>query len=639
MIELQYSCGTNHMSLETLQGCGITLLSHFDWTLDVAEAKRYLAKAHALGIKVLPYVSAEKAWYLDTPERLRQFNRRNPGAAVPYYQAVDPRAHPEWILIDKLGRPVPRYGSYVKNPNGEWAVKWGVWEAHGQKYQDLEHPNPWSWYMCSSAEGYIDAVERGVRAVMDMGFDGVFLDNTYTRRLALCHGHKLGKHTHRAPGRNTDKTYFELAERVHKTVKSYGADKILILNGGTQDVYAPIRDGSMIESYLHGGDRTRQWESVLDSARRFRDEIRHKRVVTALSYLGSSRHPDKDDCFYTCACALLSGFKWTAGSPRRDVVRLLFRARLIVPSGQMANKDGLWYRHYDRGMAVVNPDEKRQAEAWLPLPASVQAPVELYTGRRLPVDGGNALVRVGPASGRIVVERDDALENYLTECAVTLRTTAGRVERPADDFARRLPPLPEGDWGSAARAARRLAEDLGRVVGARRPHEHTQWRREALALLAKIDLWCAAVPTGSDKYLRHLLAAGDHARHAASLITGLDLAFEHDRPRVQAGAESELKLVLTNRGDAPYRIGPMHTRLPKGWQAVLPKAGEARSLAPGAKLDLSLRVRVPADCKLPQKRLAVTVRLECRHADGQVVPCGATCFVERAGGPGASRSR
>ncbi len=161
----QYACGTNGMDLEALHECGVTLLSHFDWTLDGATMTRFIAKAHALGIRLLPHISAEKAWYLDTPTRLRQFNRRSPAGSIPYYRAVDPSLHREWILVDELGRLTPRYGCYVKDESDEWVLKWGVWKVHGQTYEDAVNPDPWSWYMCSSAVGYIDAGERASTAL------------------------------------------------------------------------------------------------------------------------------------------------------------------------------------------------------------------------------------------------------------------------------------------------------------------------------------------------------------------------------------------------------------------------------------------------------------------------------------------
>ena len=82
--ECQYACGAGGMDLKTLHDCGITIVSHIRWTLDEEPMKRYLAEAHKLGIKVLPYVSPEKAWFLDTPERRMAgiIIRKRPGREI-----------------------------------------------------------------------------------------------------------------------------------------------------------------------------------------------------------------------------------------------------------------------------------------------------------------------------------------------------------------------------------------------------------------------------------------------------------------------------------------------------------------------------------------------------------------------------
>jgi len=633
MTEVQYACTPCGMDLETLQACGVTLLSHIDWTPDMGQMKRHLQEAHARGIKILPYVSPEKAWYLDTPDRLRRFNRRNSGGSIPYYRAVDPSSHPEWILIDKLGRLTPRYGSYVRTPTGAWELKWGVWHAHGETYQDLKNVNPWSWYMCSSAEGYIDAVERGVRAVMDMGFDGVFVDNTYTSRLKPCHGLKSGKHKHRDPKRNTDKTYFELTERIYRTVKGYGRDKIVLLNGGTQPVYKPIRDGSMIESYVASPgarERRHKWPAILEWARVYADEPKQGRIVTALSYLGSTRHPDKDDCFYAYACAQLSAFKWTADSPRTDIVRLLYRARLITPLGGVQSKGGLWHRHYDKGLVVVNPDTKRPADAWLPLPEAVRVPVELYTGRRLPTRGREARVCVSPESGRVIVDLPAALDNVLVECATTLAEAAKRLKGATDEDLKRLAPLAAQDWRRVATQADALAKSLADLVEDTKREKPAIDDDKVMGLLAKIHELDPSPRFSQDDVVCRLNQADDHACQAAALISGVEVSFSPDRPALSPGRDGEITLTLTNHGDAVCHVDEARLRLPLGWDVAPPTSRPGRSLRPGECLKLPMRVSLPADCKLPEKCLLVRAHVSCRGAGGHGISCGASCFVDRA---------
>lgn len=250
MGEQLYRCCEAGLSLEELGRVGVTILSHNPWTTDTEEVKRYLQKAHSLGIKVLPYVSVEKAWEVEGL-LLERFNRTNPLAAIPHYKAVDPTYHWEWVLVNEDGCYQPRYGSLVQREDGSWDVDWSRWFIYDQ-WNQRNPPISYSWYMCSSASGYREAVARGVRAVMDMGFDGIFLDNTYTLRLPKCHGPEYGRHEH-IDNENTDKSYVKMAQLVYKTVKSYGNDKILVLNSGNEEAYTNYKDACMLESYVIGG--------------------------------------------------------------------------------------------------------------------------------------------------------------------------------------------------------------------------------------------------------------------------------------------------------------------------------------------------------------------------------------------------
>jgi hypothetical protein len=521
ILRYQHLVGTQGMDLKTLSQCGVTLLSQAPPCGEDAEAaKRFVEEAHALGIKLLPYVSPEKSWYLDTPERLKNFIRANPGNNVPYYRAVDPSSHPKWILIDEMGRPSPRYGSYVQNELGESVITWTRWSSNDFK-EVPNNRNTFTWYMCSSAEGYIDAVERGVRAVMDLGVDGVFVDNIYNGRLSFCHGDKLGEHKHRNPDRNTDKTYPEIVERIYKTVKSYGSDKIVQLNSGSQDTYAPFRDAAMIESYIgtHGRKgRLHDWKAVLRFAQRFADEPSHGRVVTALSYLGSSGYPPKDDCFYAYACAQLSGFKWSGHSPRMDVVRLLYRARLIAPVGKMIESDPAWYRQYDRGVVVVNPVQDREVAVVVPLPAGLNDPVDLYSGQMLKVSHGQVELSVPAESGRVIVAKKNAIDNYLVECATTLREAAVSLDVASEQELVHLPALSGTNWRELARAGKTIAEELLPLGVSRQTVAVADQDGPICDCLAKIERLLRVLPRGDSKRVVWLGAAAQYAAAAASLM-------------------------------------------------------------------------------------------------------------------------
>jgi hypothetical protein len=306
-----------------------------------------------------------------------------------------------------------------------------------------------------------------------------------------------------------------------------------------EDDYITIRDGAMIESYINAfakRDDPDHWKKILGWARDYENEAEHGRFMTALSYLGSSDRPAKDDCFYTYACAGLSGFKWTATSPRPDVARLLYRARLIVPRGQLQEQDGLWYRVYDRGVVVANPDRERQHDAWLPVPDAIRTPVELYTGERLPVENGRFHLEVDRQAGRVVVDLHHALDDYLAECAATLDGVGRQLEGGSDltstltgaerrllgikqqDLSK-LPPLSEGTWQSAGPMIRAWSARLKTFSHSGSRSWNPQQREQVGQMLADVHQWCQKLPAGKHRVIRCLKAADEHAGRAAALIT------------------------------------------------------------------------------------------------------------------------
>ena len=113
----------------------------------------------------------------------------------------------------------------------------------------------------------------------------------------------------------------------------------------------------MLESYVvthvkaPRENRWNDWPMILETARRYREYIASGGAIAALSYLGHTIHPTKDDALFCAACADHSGFLWcglvqmngwlTVGNnPGQDVVRLLYRRRLSAPLGEMENDGG-----------------------------------------------------------------------------------------------------------------------------------------------------------------------------------------------------------------------------------------------------------------------------------------------------------
>jgi hypothetical protein len=504
------------LSLEELNHVGVTILSHCPWTTDMEEMKRYLHKAHSLGIKVLPYVSVEKAWELEGL-LLERFNQLAPLTAIPYHRAVDPTYHWEWVLVNENGYYMPRYGTLVKKDDGTWEVDWSRWFIYGQwNYRDP--PNSYSWYMCSSAPGYREAVVKGVKAVMDMGFDGIFLDNTCTTRLPKCFGPEFGKHEH-VDGENTDKSYVKIGQLIYKTVKSYGDDKILMLNSGEEDVYINYRDACMLESYVIGGGNKRwDWELITKFDEKLKDERKHNRAVCALSYVRGEMppYPDKDNMFYAYACAKLSGFLWSCVADEYlDVIRIFYRASLKTPVGEKQQQDGVYFRHYKNGIVVVNPGEKSCCVR-LPLYEAVRKPVELYTLNRLPVTDNECTIDIPVQSGRVIVDFDDAVDNLLNECIDELKRSLKRLP----ELAEKTNGLEQTEREELVRQGSNLVKKLEKVLPVSRMNKI---KAGLVALLKEVQTWCGSLMSIQDVEIQRNCRAAGYAGALSELLTDVQV--------------------------------------------------------------------------------------------------------------------
>jgi len=512
MGEQLYRCYEDGLSLEELHRLGVTILSHNPWMTDMEEEKRYLQKAHSLGIKVLPYVSVEKAWELEGL-LLERFNQIAPLTAIPYYKAVDPTYHWEWVLVNEDGCYMPRYGTLVKKDDGTWDVDWSRWFIYGQ-WNERNPPNSYSWYMCSSAPGYREAVVKGVRAVMDMGFDGIFLDNTCTARLPKCFGPEYGKHEH-IDNENTDKSYIKIAQFIYQAVKSYGDDKILMLNSGEEDVYTDYRDACMLESYVIGGGNKRwDWELITKFDKQLKNERKHNRAVCALSYVRGEMppYPDKDNIFYAYACAKLSGFLWSCMAEEHlDIIRIFYRAALKTPVGEMQERNGVYFRHYKNGIVVVNPS-KQPCRIQLPLYEAVKEPVELYTMCRLPVMDGECTIDVPAESGRVISNFDDVIDNLLNECIDEIKRSL-----------KRLPGLTEQTQGLKQIEREKLIEQgnalVGRLEKVLSGPPMNETKVELPILLEEVQSRCRSLASVKDDEIRRNCRAAEYAGALSKLLT------------------------------------------------------------------------------------------------------------------------
>ncbi|HUL21202.1 MAG TPA: putative glycoside hydrolase [Thermodesulfobacteriota bacterium] len=346
------------------------VFSLIDWGQPCSNLK-WVKELQNSGIRSIAYVSFYKAPAIPDVEDQRRWEGGSPGVEEckrnPFWQAVDLSNHPDWRLIGESGE--------VKRP-----------------FNDPDYAPGWS-QVCTNVEGYSEAVLRGVRGIMNLGFDGLFIDNVHPE---ACFGPQHGRHKHVHGDKNNPETYKALLAEVRRLVKSYGEDKVCVLNSGDlREEYAEYSDGLMWESYIFGDDQRRQdWSRVRKAADDWRQYVDRGKAVLALSYVGGENEEQhKENAFYAYACAKLSGFLWSHFDG-------LNQTRIGRPIDDIRSINGIHYRIYEKGIVAVNPDrEARTVE--ISLNTKDAAFIDVFTGKTLKVGNDCLKIAVPPDAGRV----------------------------------------------------------------------------------------------------------------------------------------------------------------------------------------------------------------------------------------------
>ena len=564
MVGKIYSCGTFGMTPEELADAGVGVVSSFPWSKDLKKTKAWIDRCHELGIKVIPYVSPEKAW-----DDFARVQRRNHGGSIPYYRAVSPSHDRDWVLIGSNGRGVIRYGHWLSDKAGTLRPVWGG-----------DAPNPGAWYMCPNVKGYVEAVLKGVRDTMEFGADGVFIDNVDTGRYGAVsedYGPKFGKRGHLYPGKPISYAYTELVKKMSATVRAYGPDKIVMLNSGLEPVFAPHRDGGMLESFVYtsGNRRLHSWQRISAWGKQFAGEVPAGRVVAALSYIGRGRdRPGRDDAFYAFAAGKYCDFRCgSVGRMSRPMVRL----RVGHAAGKPVDKDGVARRVCERGTVAVNHSDT----TWrlpLPAPKGVKVVCDYYSARALPAGDGHFLAEIPPDSGRVYVPLPDALDSYLAECALYLR--------------RRIPGTSDAD---KVAMRDKLDAEISRIRAAlKRTGDIAAVRADVLKL-----------ETGVKPEPKWRLS------QAAALVSGIDVRATPRKGVLVQGGSVDVRVLVINTSRWPASMRFRKPKAPKGYSVEVPEA--PFTLAAGELYERTVRVKRAASAAPPRRQhfIQCSINLGC----------------------------
>lgn len=297
----------NNQTLEQARDMPFTVLSHPGAT--------NITVAHNLGIRVLTYCS----FYHAPPNTV--------------HQNANVYDHPDWVCIQPNGSP--GLSAFIYAGEARWVT------------------------MCPNSIGYRKYVLSTAQMLMDQGADGLFIDNGHPD--LVCEGPRFGRHNHIYPDQDNTYAYRRLLEDVQALVKSYGQDKVTVVNPGSpRDEWMGACDGQMLESYICSWAWDNRWteEKILACQKQWGSSPERDAPVIALSYLGYTKNLVRDDAFYTYAWAKLSGFIWADWFTGKTTSSDLYKVRVGQPTGPMQTFDGYYLREFIGGVVVTTSQSK-----------------------------------------------------------------------------------------------------------------------------------------------------------------------------------------------------------------------------------------------------------------------------------------
>ena len=356
-----------------------------------------VAQAHAMGAKALSYLS-----FYDTYVHTTGYE--NGTARI----AWDAKC-PQMLLLDEQHR-------FVNTPmDATWRM--------------------WRYLVCNNTKEVVERCLAMVRQQMERGADGIFVDNADSR--LPCHGHRVSvgysrrmrmvcvgmpgadadqlahtgdmvRHTHLYPRQSHDYALVKLLRKTRRLVRSYGRDKVVVVNGNT---FAEHVDGGMLESFIYSWawkGRRQSWTEIQRDAKKWRSYLRRGGCILALSYLGRTRRSIVEDAAFAYAAARLCGYAWSdAGTGKGAQCAALRRLELGPRIRGPVHADGVPHAVFDRGIVALNATSRpRAVRIRLPQQFAHREVMDLVTSRRKIQSHQEIRLHVPAQAGRVYVGLD-----------------------------------------------------------------------------------------------------------------------------------------------------------------------------------------------------------------------------------------
>ncbi len=370
---------TEHYPVETIGSFngalvkGVSLISH------VPHSKKAFEEAHKQGIKVIPYVHFTDihSFYADQDVFLFQ--------------------HPEILLMDADGKwvHIPMDGS----------------------------DRIFRFLTCANSPSYWKLSLAYVKKMMDWGADGIFIDNVGDRTPCFAPKFNVPEsssasnpeflpylHEHLFPDTTESYAWDRMLQTIRELVKSYGEEKIVLLNSGIGTPLQKNGDCCMWESFVYSWaweGRRHTWQDVKKKAQDNAWFLSTGRRITALSYLDPSRKEVKEDAFWAFSAARLVDFIWwtTLDGTGAEV---LYQAHMGKGLGPLKETNGLAYRTFENGIIVLNDNAEDQSIELI-LPAGFQ------TKRLLDLFNDSQIIQVKKKKVKLTVPVKSARVYLLPE--------------------------------------------------------------------------------------------------------------------------------------------------------------------------------------------------------------------------------
>ncbi|MBM3500066.1 MAG: hypothetical protein FJX74_15530 [Armatimonadetes bacterium] len=313
-------------------------LRGFPFIIGSTPDRAALERCHTAGVRLLHYVTY--TCLLDTVQQARD------GGTVysEWTESIDCESrdlayHPDWVCIDAEG----------KAQHDAWG---------------LSFKHPWLLNTCLHQPGLREAAIRQVRMLMDLGFDGVFVD--LAGPTVECYGPKFGKHAHRDERTNTQ-AWEDLLREIYAEVKRHGPERVVIQNTcvSIMPSHWPSCDAQMLESFPYGADSTelrQPWPELQWTARRNAAAVENGKVVVTCPYFGpGDLAPTQRAATFSLAYAQLAGFLWADAFGLRDIegnggfAQALYATRLGRPTSPLTRQGPAVLRAFERGSVALNP--------------------------------------------------------------------------------------------------------------------------------------------------------------------------------------------------------------------------------------------------------------------------------------------